>query len=347
MTRAIYLGCGCGHLHGPSATQPFGMHPAEFDRQVALMAVDLMLADTDERYMQRVAQREDPAVTDDMMTDAEYSKERGTDLFLKEETKIALALSTAIAARGEPIIDKIMGQIEDTNELRAPLANVISDAQKEMATVFDEASDEVTKAVTNTLVRGAKEVEQYPKILDIPTVQKVRDGIVRATAYYTNRFFNTFVVPAIQDEIDKIFDETNPTDVPDMSSIRDVLDSRLKSVPYWRVVANAAASRGFHYGMVKAGRLKGATQYEIVAVLDDKTSKVCEFLDGKRFWLADAISLLEKAELSNDPDAVRRIMPWPQLSTISNLDAAGLRDAGCIIPPFHGNCRTTIKLVWD
>ncbi|MGK3946915.1 hypothetical protein ABK046_52185, partial [Streptomyces caeruleatus] len=75
---------------------------------------------------------------------------------------------------------------------------------------------------------------------------------------------------------------------------RAKLATRLKSVPYWRLVANQASSRAYHYGLTRAGLSLGYTGYRLDAVIDKATTPVCRSLDGKVFWLADAVQRLEK-----------------------------------------------------
>lgn len=174
---------------------------------------------------------------------------------------------------------------------------------------------------------------------NVPSIQTVYTGMVASTKYYTNNHFNTVIMPELQKRIDELFSTT--TTQPDPTDLIEYLGKRLKSVPYWRVVANAAASRAYHYGAMKAGELLGVRSYTIQAVLDERTSDICNYMDGKEFWLSDAVRLLEKAAVASIDD-MKVLTPWLRYKDINGLNSAQLRDLGFMIPPFHGNCRSTI-----
>lgn len=181
---------------------------------------------------------------------------------------------------------------------------------------------------------------------DSPSAKQVLDGVANAAGYYTNNHFNTQVIPAIQRDIAAMLADHTGLHKPDLAPIRDALDKRLASVPYWRLVANAAASRAFHYGVAKSGQLTRATSYTWDSIIDNKTSAICISLNGRTFQLADAVNLMERAAAAS-PAQQRTIMPWPtreQTAAIPDMTNAQLRDLGFIVPPAHGNCRSTISL---
>lgn len=181
---------------------------------------------------------------------------------------------------------------------------------------------------------------------DSPSAKQVMDGIVDAVQYYTNNHFNTQVVPAIQRDIARMLADSLHT--PDLTPIREALDARLASVPYWRLVANAAASRGFHYGMMKAGQLTQVSAYRWDSIIDNRTSSICRALDGRVFNIADAVNLMERASAAG-PQGAKSIMPWPtsaQAKQIPTMSNDQLRDMGFIVPPAHGNCRSSIELLY-
>jgi hypothetical protein len=178
-----------------------------------------------------------------------------------------------------------------------------------------------------------------------PDTTKVFLGMTAATKYYTNNHFNTVILPELERRVDDLFN-SETLDQPQIDDVIDYIGDRLQSVPYWRVVANAAASRGYHYGAMKAGELLGVTSYRIQAVLDERTSAICQYMDGKEFDLSDAVDLLEEAAFGS-PDDVKNITPWLKLSQVVGQDADQLRDLGFMVPPFHPNCRSTIVFNYD
>ena len=287
------------------------------------------------------------------------------DPYIKDELALAALLAGWYADRADGVRSTLLAPLEAPTFDQTAFSAALTQAAAHMGDVVGTAEEaQVRTAIDTVLSNGARsvpgghgaptgvpqhaagaQVAEDTILEDAPSALKVLDGITAATKYYSNRYFNDVVVPGIQQQVSNfLLDGTKP----DMTAIRAALDRRLKSVPYWRVVANAAASRGYHYGYGKAGQMVGAKSYRLVAVVDDRTSQICLALDGRVFHLADAVNLMERAAQAENPAAVKSIMPWPK--SAANLDQMTndeLRDKGYLVPPFHGNCRTTIELIFN
>lgn len=201
-------------------------------------------------------------------------------------------------------------------------------------------SDAMTLAVS-TGVLGAGDtasVDQYFRT-------RVISGMERAAKYYTNDFFNRQVMPALTASVENELYGVAGSGKAGFNAVRATLDARLKSVPYWRLVANAAASRSYHYGLLKGGASLGRGGYRYEAVIDERTSDVCRILNGREWRISDAIGLIERIAEAEDPDEVKSISPWLRKSDVEGLSNAELENLGVIIPPAHGNCRSTLVLL--
>jgi len=177
-----------------------------------------------------------------------------------------------------------------------------------------------------------------------PQVQRVLENMVAMTDFRSNDFFNTQVIPSLQRSVSNMFETGNFTPEA-LRSVRGQLDRRLKSVPYWRVVANANATRSFHYGMLRAARAQGRRGYRFVAIIDERTSDICRQMDGKEWLIADVLNKFEQVAASDDPDEVKRVFPWVSADDVMNLEDDALRDLGVMVPPLHGNCRSTLTIL--
>lgn len=178
-----------------------------------------------------------------------------------------------------------------------------------------------------------------------PSVALIHQGIVDSAKYYTNTYFNRIILPLITARVDSIIAGTPTGGLADFKDIHSFIDARFRSVPYWRVVANAAASRAYHYGIAKAADLRQRRAYRIDAVIDSRTTDICLAMDGQVFWLADAVNLLEKVAQAS-PEEVRELMPFIEnAAEVRGKTAAELRALGHIMPPFHFNCRSTIQFI--
>ena len=197
-----------------------------------------------------------------------------------------------------------------------------------------------TDATTGTTVAAGTILENRPD------VEAILQGIMDSADYYTNGHFNEVILPEIQQRILDMINSTDPMAEADPTDIFEYISERLRSVPYWRVVANAAASRAYHYGYMKAGELAGVEGYSIVAVIDGRTSDICLEMDGKVFMLSDATQLMERVS-TNVKDLTEKLMPWRKFTEIQGANEEALGELGCLVPPFHGNCRSTVKFIYS
>lgn len=170
---------------------------------------------------------------------------------------------------------------------------------------------------------------------------------------------------------------------------RDVIGARLeteltqqgvnKSRSYWNMLASTFANRSRSLGSLSSYRDSGITTYVLDVVMDEVTSLICRFLDGKTFQVQNALDRYDEAAQASDPEDINHIMPWGNLGKDENgdqilytkgqdgsqtviaqveEDASGrvddpgkfknalsddqLEEMGMTVPPFHGNCRTRI-----
>lgn len=158
------------------------------------------------------------------------------------------------------------------------------------------------------------------------------------------------------------------------SAARDIIAGRGSF--YWETVAGAFVSSGRSFGQLSAYAEAGIDRYIIEAVLDERTTEICRFLDGKTFTVATGLRAFERVEA--EPDLVQALTPWVReaidpetgrkvlfvegrdgrtpLAQVTR-SAAGTRDdrgdfsralserdlenLGISFPPYHGLCRST------
>jgi len=149
---------------------------------------------------------------------------------------------------------------------------------------------------------------------------------------------------------------------------------------YWDVVASAFVNRARTFSEMSSFTEAGITHYVITAVMDERTSDVCRFMDGKRFSVSTAVEQFQRVEQLRDPEQMKLLQPWLQIRQDSQGNRAlfiptesesvraaivedsaelkGLKDnrgtfrsemsnqklesMNMSLPPFHGLCRTTV-----
>ena len=146
-----------------------------------------------------------------------------------------------------------------------------------------------------------------------------------------------------------------------------------RSANYWRTMGNYTANTARTYGSLSMMQSAGVEKYTIVAVVDKATTPHCRFMDGKVFEVNAAISNIEGAtaaaplpwmyegrDSAGDPVLYHKNPSGGRTNIARVVDRGGgrvddhgkfsarmtdskLQAAGIDTPPFHGNCRTTIK----
>jgi len=96
-------------------------------------------------------------------------------------------------------------------------------------------------------------------------------------------------------------------------------------------------------------------RYVIVNPLDNRTSEICQHMNGKTFELKNAVDHIEKLSGADSPEFVRANHPWlsygklikisPTSGYVSrSADSSKLAKAGLSVPPYHFKCRSTIDV---
>jgi len=270
-------------------------------------------------------------------------EESGGEDFLPYELLLAGLLGLAFKNVGEEVLPQMYAEL-DARGIRG-LGKAIEEVTPEFSNVFTHADTEakVTSAIEGSIVAGSAMAGDAKLAGELFRAKAILEDMVQASKYYTNTYFNRMVVPQLQSIVQEAL-LTGQLDSTTYQAIREAMSNRLKSVPYWRVVANAAASRGYHYGAIRAGQALGRRGYQILAVLDSRTSDICLFMNGKQFWVADAAIQVTRAAEAEGED-IKSVAPWLPIEDIQDLTNDELRQRGFIIPPLHPNCRSTIKFI--
>lgn len=151
---------------------------------------------------------------------------------------------------------------------------------------------------------------------------------------------------------------------------------------YWEVVASSFIGQGRSFAQMSSYAEAGVERYVIHAILDEATTPICRYLDGKEFAVGDALERFDRVESMEDPEELKSVLPWVReqsdpetgrtllyierggsrlplaestLTGFGRADDRGayrslatdevLREAGVLFPPYHGFCRTTTLAV--
>ncbi len=120
-----------------------------------------------------------------------------------------------------------------------------------------------------------------------------------------------------------------------------------RSEDYWNVVGNATMQRSRNFGATQDFLDAGVSTYTIEAVMDERTSQVCETMNGTVFEVRHAVQLRDAYMEAESPEDVKAAAPWRQADAVAGIKALGpdaMATAGLSLPPYHGRCRTTVEV---
>lgn len=112
-----------------------------------------------------------------------------------------------------------------------------------------------------------------------------------------------------------------------------------------QLIASLNASRLATWGFTAEAEVRGIQKYKLKAILDGRTSKFCQMINGRTFDVADARTKVLEVLQVQDPEDLKTIQPWPKqtkdaLKEYRTLSSQELTERGLHIPPFHAKCRT-------
>lgn len=126
------------------------------------------------------------------------------------------------------------------------------------------------------------------------------------------------------------------------AALRDKFGQQIKrSDSYWKGLAATNINRARCFGGVTAMEAANVNEYEIIAMMDERTSPICRMMNGKIFTIKDAVKLRDAAISSKTPEEFKAAHPWIPYATAKSIPDDKLAASGLSLPPYHFYCRTT------
>lgn len=167
--------------------------------------------------------------------------------------------------------------------------------------------------------------------------------------------------------------------VQDLNDSIDGLESLGRGDAYWEMLSLAFVNRARVFSELSSFQQAGIEKYRWDSVLDEVTTEICRFMDGKEFSVGDAIQRLNDADEAESADEIRQIHPWVSMGRdedgnahmfyrnadgekqevakivepgFGERDKIGAYEAsmtdeqlgenGISLPPIHGCCRSNV-----
>ena len=119
---------------------------------------------------------------------------------------------------------------------------------------------------------------------------------------------------------------------------------------YSRILTSNVANRARNFSAISSYIDAGIERYRITAVLDNRTSEICQYMNGKEFTVQVGRDLMERMT-DTDPENLKKIHPWVSAKEAKKIAGKGtiekqnvrLANSGLALPPYHGRCRTLVE----
>lgn len=135
-----------------------------------------------------------------------------------------------------------------------------------------------------------------------------------------------------------------------------------KGASYWAGVAEHAATTAGISGQLRTLKSLGWEKYVIVNPVDERTTKVCQAMNGKTLFVDHGISNLEEMLSASTPEDVKKASPFvlggsakaleeaagikllPGDKELTKKQSLSLSKSGFALPPYHFRCRSFVDI---
>ncbi len=229
--------------------------------------------------------------------------------------------------------------------------------RQKMGDEFAFALDEKVKSFMELSYRLSSEEPQFKGIkinfnpIDVRNIEMVK----KQQVFWLQNHYDSAVSSRLQDILSQSL-ENKWTKTELATQLQTHFSDVVKAgKPYFEGLAEHTGLRVREFGRLTNYKKVGAEYYQIVAVIDDRTSDICLALDGKIFPLEPALSAMEAMfEVSEYKDfdqakeQLKKIAPFvkeEQIEYDSDGNPSGVNGNHTPFPPFHWRCRTRTVMV--
>jgi hypothetical protein len=259
-------------------------------------------------------------------------------------------------------IDKVIDKIDPEDSLSVEVgAKRVGDELKKHGKKVAPISSTITYRESELVYKKTK------KRLSIKTGEEYGFGYADELAIdRINMSTEIFIGEHYQDEVTEtvkkyITETLNETKTLDRTTIANKLKEKMpqyvKQAGYFDVVVGQVLNTARNYSNMRFYEEAYIDRYVVVAVNDQRTTVICQFMDGMVLEVAKTLKRYEMYDTAASPDEVKEVNPWIKhdaktglLSVLGKpitpeMTGDDLQALGLNAPPYHGRCRTTVTAV--
>jgi hypothetical protein len=283
-------------------------------------------------------------------------------------------LSGAWTRESDKAIDKSVKAMKNSSDTTTGLLAMLAVLRRSLKKVTNKADEKRLTVLVDGLYRTAKEAETT-KLGGTFAMSSLDTALVDTLAadgpYWINEFYGEHLSARISEVGRKATIETGLGRKAAGDVMRKTLEKEFRllggpspfisSVParfagnvgnYTRIVAANVTQRNRVYSSISAYQTSGIQEYIISAVMDERTTEVCQEMNGRKFFVNEGVSQLNRIAATETPEEFIEMAPWP--SNVEEVRATAgtgtleqqnrnLASGGLALPPYHGMCRTVVE----
>lgn len=199
------------------------------------------------------------------------------------------------------------------------------------------------RAAKSEFIMPVPEKGKASPTLSLPDHRAI-NVLTRHNCFWLGQRYGNAIGPKISELTQKALDDGLGRDELAESLRYTLGEAAPGGYTYWDVVASAAIVRARSFGALSGMEEAGITEYEILAMGDERMCPICGAMNGRTFSVAKTREVVNRVLDISDPEKFKAAMPW-QTKTPKGKSNADLLASGQSLPPFHGRCRCTLVVV--
>jgi SPP1 gp7 family putative phage head morphogenesis protein len=211
-----------------------------------------------------------------------------------------------------------------------------------------------SRLVRNTMKRYIEKAYSEAKQEWVPAVPENKDSpllslsdrraidvLTRHNCFWLGEHYGEHIGPKISELTQRALDEGMGRKALAEELKRELGGVAPKDYRYWDVASSAALVRARSFGTISGMEEAGITEYEVLAMGDERMCPICGEMNGRVFSVSDTRGVINSALSLTDPKEFKAAMPW-QSKPATGISNFKLCADGQSLPPFHGRCRCTL-----
>ena len=262
------------------------------------------------------------------------------DKQIQLERKLASELINNWSELYDYVLSELFRQLpsEISTEAIEIITQRLSDALGQSFGGSQKVREEFRKYITRAYESGKSEFVTDCK-LSLPDLRAI-DVLTKHNCYWLGEHYGKHIGPKIAELTQEALREGLGRDEL-AKELRESLGGKVGGYKYWDVVSSAALVRSRSFGCISGMVEAGITEYEILAMGDERMCPICGEMNGQTFSVRETQRVINHALSVDDPDKFKEAMPWHTHSP-AGMSKGKLLAEGMNIPPFHGRCRCTL-----